>query len=435
MNNTNGYILTVHDELVSNLILMNCNNIIYYNDYPSKIATIKGKRVDISLVVTKDDKYNRFINKQKKSYKKLKMSESGDEVLKGNYSLSSSEIIIYLILLHHYIISDGENAVISIRQINREYRQMKGMNDYMYDRYIRAIQLLNRKQVYYRIKKKYVNNHKLVNYSDSHRLLNIVEVVPLNKDYRFIYNLGTLGKVIKDSRNYSTIIPKSVYSCTYANINYLLVFLYLSRIIYINRNQKRKQQALKRVSMRTLCMNICKYNRQGYNMNITYADVFDRNTSYIERLEFNNQFYELQEEEYSHISDRKWRYYGDKIKNSKKAIFKCINENRDLKMIIKNIKLCLTILKETHQIVDFNLIKPADIRPVLNETGRADWKEINGRNWDLFMIELYFYSLETQSIESKTQSSNKCVSSVETKDKKKTNIERDNNRGGANVRT
>ena len=58
------YILTVHDELLSNLILLNCNNIVYNDNLPSKVATIKGKRVDISLVATSDDKYKKFIKKR-----------------------------------------------------------------------------------------------------------------------------------------------------------------------------------------------------------------------------------------------------------------------------------------------------------------------------------------------------------------------------------
>lgn len=426
MNNTKGYILTVHDELVSNLILMNCNNIIYYDGYPSKIATIKGKRVDISLILTKEDKYKHYISKLKERRRTESITKSEDEILKNNYSLSSSEIVVYLILLHHYITSDSENATITIKEINRDYRQFKTINDYMYDRYIRAIQLLNRKKVYYRIKKKYVNNQRLVNYSDSHRLINIVGVVPLKKDHRFIYNLGTLGKIIRDSRNYSTIVPKSIYSCKYANINYLLVFLYLSRIIFINRNQRNKVMPIKRISLRTICRNICKYNRQGYNMNITYEDVLDRNFSYVGKLEYNNQFYENLEEEYSHISDRKWRYYKNKILNSKKIMYKCINENRDLKLIIKNIKSCLTILKETHQISDFNLIKPTDMYDE-NDIIPTNWKEINGKNWDLFMIELYFYQNKTQSMNSKIQSSNNSIPAVENKGNKTAKIERSKN--------
>ena len=141
------YILTVHDELVSNLILLNCNNIVYNDNLPSKVATIKGKRVDISLVATSDDKYKKFIKKKLSDNKNLEITEYDDEVLKNNYSLSSREIIVYLVLLHHYIVSQQDNAVITVRQINKYYRQIRSMNDYLYDSYIRAIQRLNQKQV------------------------------------------------------------------------------------------------------------------------------------------------------------------------------------------------------------------------------------------------------------------------------------------------
>lgn len=399
------YILTVHDELLSNLILMNCNNIIYNEGYPSKIATIRGKRVNISLVATSDDKYNHFLSDMKRKHTKIKISDSDDNILKNNYSLSSSEIVVYLILLHHYIISQTDNAVITIKQINKQYRSIKSMNDYLYDGYLRAIEKLNRKIVHFDIKKKYVGNHKIVNQSDTHKLLNIVECTQLKKDCRFAYNLGNLGRILRDSKCYSTMIPKGVYSCKYTNINYLLIFLYLSRMIFINRNQKKNKRPVKRLSLRTICRNICKYNRQGYNMNITYEDVFDNNISYIDKLKFNSQFYELQADDYMLTDMCKEEYYRNLIANDKKKINKCVNKNRDLKMFVKNLRIALTILKETHYIADFDLIMPLDTKEDYEEKIISrNWKDINGKNWDMFMIELLFLPFGTQSIEMDMQS-------------------------------
>ena len=91
------YILTVHDEMISNLILMNCNNIIYYDDYPSRIAVINGKRVVVSLKAT-SKRYDAYLEKMKDRHIKLNMKLSNDNILKNNYALSAQEIIIYLIL-------------------------------------------------------------------------------------------------------------------------------------------------------------------------------------------------------------------------------------------------------------------------------------------------------------------------------------------------
>ncbi len=422
----NNYILTVHDELLSNLILMNCNNIIYNNDYPSKIATIKGKRASISLVATLDDKYDKFLSNMKKNYTKIKMVDSDDEILKNNYNLSASEIIVYLILLHHYIVSQTDNAVITIKQINKEYRQIKSMNDYLYDGYLKAIQKLYRKKVHYDIKKKYVGNHKIVNQSDTHRLLNIVDCIQLKKDCRFVYNLGSLGKILRDSKNYSTIVPKGAYSCKYANINYLLIFLYLSRMVFINRNQKRNKQPVKRISLRTICQNICKYNRQGYNMNITYADVFDNNLAYANKIKFNSKFYEVMADDYKLWNECKERYYCGLIDSGKKKVNKCINRNRDLKMVVHNLKLILTILKDTHHIADFNLIAPAKIRSQGCDFP-VDWKQINGKNWDMFMIEILFLPYDTQSTKLNMESIRNSAETILNRGKSSTNIERNEN--------
>lgn len=430
MENTN-YILTIHDELVSNLILLNCNHIVYNNELPSKVATIKGKRIDVSLFATADDKYKKFIKKKLNDNKNIKITEYDDEILKNNYSLSSREVIVYLILLHHYIISQQDNAVITIKQINKHYRQIRSMNDYLYDSYVRAIQLLSQKQVGYRIKKKYVGKHKLTNFKDTHKLLNIVNGTMLQNDFRFEYNLGSLGKIIRDSKNYSTIVPKGVYACTYANINYLLVFLYLSRMIYINRNQRKNIQPVKRISLQTISKNICKYNRQGFNMNITYEDVFNRNTAVVNNKTFNREFYDKQADDYRLTSERKQDYYLGLIERDRKVINKCINNNRDLKMLLKNIKLALTTLKMTHQIVDFNLIMPSNVGNLFEgEDGTCDWNDINGRNWDMVMVEMFFLPIDTQSMKNEMHRMQKQVEILENKGKNKSNIERNENESG-----
>lgn len=391
----NDYILTIHDEIVSNLILMNCSNVVYNDGYPSRIATIKGKRVDISLIAT-TDKYASFLAEMKKKYTKKKISESDDEILKNNYSLSAGEIVMYLILLHHYIVNQTDIATITIKQINKEYRQIKSMNNYLFDSYVKALEKLSRKKVHFNIKRKYVNNHKITNYSDTHKLLNVIELIPLEKDWRIVYDLGSLGRIIRDSKNYSTIIPKGIYSCKYTEISYLLLFLYISRMVFINRNQKRKRSPVKRLALRTICKNICKYNRQGYNMNISYENVLDNNVINAKKMEFNNEFYDLYADDYRVWNERKERYYLGLIDRNKKAINKCINKNRDLKMIIKHLRNILTILKDTHYIADFNLLDTSF--KCEEDIVSNDWNHINGKNWDSFIIEILFLPNDTQSM-------------------------------------
>lgn len=420
----NDYILTIHDEIVSNLILMNCNNIIYNDDYPSKVATINGKRVDVSLIAN-TNRYNKFIDEMKRKHVKEKIVDSDDYILKNDYSLSASEIIIYLILLHHYILSGTDNAVITLRQINKEYRGIKSINDYIYDSYISAFKKLSEKMFHYKIKKKYVGNHKLVNYSDTHNLLNIVSCIQLKNDCRFTYNLGSIGKIIRDSKNYSTIIPKGVYSCKYININYLLIFLYIARMIYINRNQKSKRQPIRRISLRTISRNICKYDRKGYNMNVTYEDVFDKNIVEINKIKYNLDFYKLYADNASLESAKKFAYYNNLVNSSNRKIRKCINKNRDLKMFVKNLKSVLTILKDTHQIADFSLKAPSIIYNIGEDDGTCSWMDINGKNWDLFVIEILFFPYDTQCIEKSMQSLNNKLLGIENKGIKNTNIERE----------
>lgn len=419
------YILTIHDELISNLILLNSKNIVYNDGLPSKVATIQGKRANISLVVGLSNKYNNLI-KRKKHKKDISEKEYND-FLQNNYSLTSQEIVVYLILLHHYIVSNQENAIITVKQINKYYRQIKTINDYLYDSYIKAIQGLNTKRVAYYIKKKYVNNHKLTGFKDNHKLLNIVNGTKLNNDFRFEYNLGSLGKIIRDSKNYSTIVPKGIYSCKYSNINYLLVFLYISRMIYINRNQRKIKQPIKRITLKKIFENICKYNKQGVNMCITYADVFYNDIKTANKLKFNNQFYELNIDEYRRSNYKKELYYLNKLECSKRQIDKCINKNRDFKMIMKNLKNVLTVLKSTHQIFDFNIIMPSRIKKYGPESIEVNWNEVTLKNFDMVMIELIFLPYDTQSMKMEMQRIENYEQTLENKGKSKTNIEREEN--------
>lgn len=420
------YILTIHDELISNLILLNRNHIVYNDGLPSKVATIQGKRANISLVVGLSNKYSDLI-RRKKDNKGVGKKEYGD-FLQNNYSLTSQEIVVYLILLHHYIVSNQENAIITVKQINKYYRQIKTINDYLYDSYIKAIQGLNTKRVAYYIKKKYVNNHKLTGFKDSHKLLNIVNGTKLKNDFRFEYNLGSLGKIIRDSKNYSTIIPKGIYSCKYANINYLLIFLYLSRMIYINRNQRKAKQPIKRITLQKLFENICKYNKQGINMGITYADVFYNDIKNAKKLKFNNQFYESYADDYRLTNSRKELYYLKRIKSNRQQIDKCINKNRDFKMLMKNLKSALTILKSTHQIFDFNIIIPSRIKDVGPEGIDANWNELTVNNFDMAMIELIFLPCDTQSMKMEMQRIENYEKTLENKRKRNANIEREENK-------
>ena len=100
-------------------------------------------------------------------------------------------------------------------------------------------------------------------------------------------------------------------------------------------------------------------------------------------------------------------------------------------MLLKNIKLALTALKVTHQIVDFNLIIPSNIVNIYDgQDGSCHWNDINGRNWNMVMVEMFFLPLDTQSMENEMQRMQKQVEILENKRKNNSNIERDENESG-----
>ena len=166
-------------------------------------------------------------------------------------------------------------------------------------------------------------------------------------------------------------------------------------------------------------------------MNITYEDVFNRNTAVVNNKTFNREFYDKQADDYRLTSERKQDYYLGLIERDRKVINKCINNNRDLKMLLKNIKLALTTLKMTHQIVDFNLIMPSNVGNLFEgEDGTCDWNDINGRNWDMVMVEMFFLPIDTQSMKNEMHRMQKQVEILENKGKNKSNIERNENESG-----
>ena len=100
-------------------------------------------------------------------------------------------------------------------------------------------------------------------------------------------------------------------------------------------------------------------------------------------------------------------------------------------MLLKNIKLALTTLKMTHQIVDFNLIMPSNVGNLFEgEDGTCDWNDINGRNWDMVMVEMFFLPIDTQSMKNEKQRMQKQVETLENKRKNISNIERNENESG-----
>lgn len=382
----NNYIITVHDELISNLILLNCNNIIY-NDAgdPTEIATISGKRANISIISTEDKLREKHKEECFRHWTSKLVSESDNHFLKNSYCLTAQEIIVYLILMHHYIINNQNHAIITIKQINKEYRQKKSINDRTYDAYVRAIKGLNNKEVYYKINKKYVGNHKLVNFQDRHKLLVIEDIVKLNNDISIVYNLGTLGEIIKDSKNYSAIVPKNVYSISFSDINYFLVMQYLSRMVFINRRRKHPE-IFKKISLCTIFKNINKYNKQGYNQNVNYDELMYKTQIDNEKLKVYLALDEDVEDDYNLTNSKKAEYYNKLNNSTRRKIDKNINKNRDLKMLLKNIQKCLTVLKYSYQIYDFAFLN--------NKSNECKIDEIHLNNYSEFLILLAFYKYD-----------------------------------------
>ena len=193
------------------------------------------------------------------------------------------EIMMYLILFNHYVenkdqLDENGNIVISIKEIHCKYRN-KSLKMYsQIDKstlktYGRAIRLLSEKSISVNTeackdKVSYIRKYEIPSFTD--KLLNYVAIKNEEgtKLLAIKYNLGKFGNLLITSKRMTSKFPVELLEKPYKQIGQVFIGLYISKMLYINRN-KRKFDGTLVLSIPTILNNIMYYDNKGKNTSQT----------------------------------------------------------------------------------------------------------------------------------------------------------------------
>lgn len=208
------------------------------------------------------------------------------ERLRQMSTFSREEIIMYLILFNHYVenidhIDEDGNIVITMKEIHCKYRNKtlkmySQIDNSTYKSYTQAIKLLSLKKISvdtYQARDKiaYIRKNDIPSFTDY-----IIYRTPImSKDGKKLvaikYNLGKFGKLILTSKRMTSAFPVELLEKTYKEVGQVLIGLYISKILYINRNKKKTDNVII-ISVPSILKNIVYYDRQGKNTSKTLLE-------------------------------------------------------------------------------------------------------------------------------------------------------------------
>ena len=203
-------------------------------------------------------------------------------VIQKHMLFTAQDIIIYRILLSHYINNQVNGiAKISLDIIHKEYRGKsfkyeKGEKKYDEDTFKTYINTFN----------KLMNINVIIDFSESN--LKVARSYEKNEIYKissqllqisngitrdniataeFCYTLGEIGDFFVNSKQYGQLVPAEIYSLRLNQIDTFNIAIYIARMIIINKHWKKNIK----IFVSTILSRIMKYNIKGYNTSYTYA--------------------------------------------------------------------------------------------------------------------------------------------------------------------
>ena len=200
---------------------------------------------------------------------------------------SSQDVILYRILLSHYINNQVNGiATITLDEIHKTYRNKafkyeKGQDKYdkeTLEAYIRSFIKLKNIMVILDFSESNLKVAKNYKRSDKNQVksklleicntVNISEVTTAN----IKYSLGAVGEYFLATKQYGQLLPKEIYSLRFNQIDMFNMAIYITRMIVIN---KRWSKDIK-IYVSTLLTRTMKYNKKGYNIILNHLQYLER---------------------------------------------------------------------------------------------------------------------------------------------------------------
>lgn len=282
---------TVYDDVLSKIETMTRDNVdrdalinIKHIKVKNTIIDKKFGNVDISLI------NETLFSQYSKSATSLEVQKNlANQILVQMVLLTAQDIMIYRILLSHYInYQQNGIATITLDKIHNEYRgktfmYKKGAE--RYDRetlqaYIKTFKKLRMLTINIRFSESKLNSFKSFKDKDKtffqHKMLIFHNQITTDNvsDVEIKYSLGDFGTYLCNSRQYGQLLPNEMYQLRFNQIDTFNLAVYIARMIVINRRTRKEIT----IYVSTLLSRINKYDMKGYSTSYTYL-------KYLEELE------------------------------------------------------------------------------------------------------------------------------------------------------
>ncbi len=327
----------VHDNLLADLYSLTLDNICVDkidNEY-YLINKKSGKDYQVGLRAKIPNKFLPI----GKDYNELTTEKKEEifEELKERLYFSNVEILFTNILLSKYMKLSQKKFDISFKEIEKNYRRNSRVtgsqiSESNYKRYIETINKLVDKELFLKTNGNFRDKQYGVrNLNFNQPFLTLFYPYHYKKNnIVFSYSFGRFGEVLKLSRRFSNIIPRSAFCCRLNQSILHSIYYFLGREIFWEKFH------LKKI----------------YGANSTRANFFE--------LDISKLSYLVQ----SNTKDS----YGYSIGQKINILEKQANKSRDYRRFIKNINKALTQFKQEGIIADF------DLEFIVNETEEFERK-------------------------------------------------------------
>lgn len=285
---TKVMITTIYDEVLHKIETLAPSNIdgeVLFNTRILKATTIfKDRQNGIMRIILIN---NKSVQREIEQLSNNNLSKEEQAlfyrlVIQKHMLFTAQDIIIYRILLSHYINNQVNGiATISLDTIHKEYRGKsfkyeKGEKKYDEDTLQAYINTFNKLMNINVIIDFTESKLKVVKYYEENEINNIAsQLLQISRGItrdniattEFNYTLGKIGDFFVNSRQYGQLVPAEIYSLRLNQIDTFNIAIYIARMIIINKHWKKSIN----IFVSTVLARIMKYNIKGYNTSFTYA--------------------------------------------------------------------------------------------------------------------------------------------------------------------
>lgn len=285
---------TVYNDILNNIERLGLDDVDKQALQQSKVVRLKSVIQDkdggkVEIFISSDENIKRlqedFAIKKKErlgSFTQEEQQQINENILSKSLLFTAHDIIIYRILLSHYINTQSNGvATITLDTIHSLYRDKdflrSGYEKYdsqTLSAYIECITKLKRMNLIIQFGssnlcsfKTYIKDKiTFFNQSLIPSITSNLSLEDLKNGKAIEYSLGKFGDYIIHSRQYGQILPPDVFGVRFNQIDIFNIAVYLGKLVFINRLYKK----VYKINVYTLLTRFNKYDKNGVSLSKNY---------------------------------------------------------------------------------------------------------------------------------------------------------------------